>query len=238
MCGRFAFWSPHEAVVQLFGVGFDPPLSARYNIAPTQSVPVIRSVSGRASPVLLRWGLVPAWADDPAIGNRLINARAETLGQRPAFRDALAKRRCVVLATGFYEWRRDPGGKTPCLIARADGAPFAMAGLWARWERGGEPLETCTIVTTAANALVRPLHDRMPAILSPDQAHAWLDERADARRVTSLLAGIGPEGLRWWEVGRAVNDPRHEGPGLIAPVNRSRSGDQNGDTVGAGSGGA
>ena len=162
---------------------------------------------------MLRWGLIPYWAKDPSIGNRLINARAETLAEKPVFRDAYRKRRCIILADGFYEWQKDAAGKTPYFISLASGEPFAFAGLWERWtdRETGELLQTTTIVTTAANDLIARLHDRMPVILRPDTATAWL------ARDPNLLDAVGadPPELQAWPVDRKVNNARNEGADLV-----------------------
>lgn len=217
MCGRFAFYAPREAVQAIFGVEFSPPLEPRYNIAPTQLVGAVRhDADGAAEGVRLQWGLVPFWAKDAAIGNRMINARVETLASKPAFRAALARRRCVILASGFYEWRADQGGKTPCYISNDDEAPFAMAGLWERWEKGAEPLETCTIITREADARLRPIHHRMPVILPPDAAMRWIGgAQQPASDPLALLQAAGDVSLVFREVGRAVNNPRNDDPSLI-----------------------
>jgi putative SOS response-associated peptidase YedK len=216
MCGRFAFYSPREAVLAVFGVEFPQDFAPRYNIAPTQDVAAIRcDAHGARQPAMLRWGLIPSWARDPAIGNRMINARGETLAEKPAFRSAFRRRRCLVLASGFYEWRGTDRGKQPYYIAAADGRPIAFAGLWERWEKGERPVETCTIVTTGANRVLRELHDRMPVILAPEAAIEWLAQDAPAERLAGLLQPAADELLAARPVSRAVNSPAHEGPELI-----------------------
>jgi len=217
MCGRFAFYSPHEAVQDLFGVTFPAAVEPRYNIAPSQFVVALRADERALEPAVLKWGLVPSWAKDPKIGNRMINARAETVHEKPSFRAAFKRRRCVILADGFYEWRRTGDSKTPYFIAMQDRQPFAMAGLWEQWQGGeGTELQTCTIITTAANEIMKPLHDRMPVILSPDNAHHWCgpdgDERAAAQ---GLLAANANEAMVYWPVSTVVNNPRNDGPELI-----------------------
>ena len=164
MCGRFAFYSPAEATANLFGVDGALAVEARYNIAPTQFVAAVRDNDEQQRElVMLRWGLVPFWAKDPAIGNRMINARAETVAEKPSYRAAFKHRRCVVLADGFYEWRRDGDVKTPYFISLKSGDPFALAGLWEHWtdKASGETLQTTTFITTAANDFMQPLHHRM-----------------------------------------------------------------------------
>jgi len=220
MCGRFAFFSPAEAVAGLFGVEFPFALRPRYNIAPGSVIVTLRAgPRGSPEPALLRWGLVPSWAKDAAIGNRLSNARVETAHQKPSFRAAFKRRRCVILADGFYEWRVRADGKVPYFIARGDGRPMAMAGLWEHWAGpGGEPLETCTILTTAANELIAPLHARMPVVLAPPAVGRWLGPEADAAPVAhAALRAADNDRLAFRPVSRAVNDPRHDGPALIEP---------------------
>lgn len=220
MCGRYAFYSPAEAVVRLFETPLQLPIEARYNIAPTQFVPVIRETpsSGRQL-AMLHWGLVPGWAKDKAIGNRMINARSETLAEKPSFRRAFSQRRCLVLASGFYEWKSDNQGKRPYFISRLDGEPFAMAGLWETWGKDAETLESCTIITTAANAFMQPLHHRMPAILTPVLCGPWLDTAGvNTGQAAEILQSLEGEPLQAWPVSTQVNNPRNQGPGLIEPV--------------------
>lgn len=220
MCGRFAFYSPAEAAAVLFEFDAGVPTEPRYNIAPTQPIPVVRSArAGGRELVMLRWGLVPFWAKDPSIGNRMINARAETLPDKPAYRHAYEKRRCLVLADGFYEWRKEANGKTPWFISLASGEPFAFAGLWESWtdRSTGELLETATIVTTAANDFLRELHDRMPVVLQPEQARAWL---AGDPGILEAVTARPPE-FQAWPVDRKVNNSRTEGPELIERVARA-----------------
>jgi putative SOS response-associated peptidase YedK len=169
----------------------------------------------------LRWGLVPFWAKDASIGRRLINARLDSLGDKPAFREALTRRRCLIPASGFYEWGVDPSGKKQPFFIRPRGEPLlAIAGLWERWRPqggpGGEPLETCVIVTTEADALLAPIHERMPVVLSRAAQEAWLDPSSDAA-ATAAFARQGPE-LETWAVGTAVNDPRNDDERVIAPA--------------------
>jgi putative SOS response-associated peptidase YedK len=217
MCGRFAFYSPAEAAAELFG--FEPAVEIppRYNIAPTELIPVVRSArpEGREI-VMLRWGLIPYWAKDASIGNRMINARAETLADKPAYRSAYEKRRCLVLADGFYEWRKEASGKTPWFISLASGEPFAFAGLWEGWtdRDTAERVETAAIVTTAANDFLRELHDRMPVVLQPEAAGEWLAGRP------GILANVtaNPPVFQAWPVSRAVNNSRSEGRELIECV--------------------
>lgn len=217
MCGRFAFYSPSEATAALFGVSGALPVEARYNIAPTQYVAAIRNGedNGREL-VMLRWGLVPFWAKDPSIGNRMINARAETVAEKPAFRAAYRHRRCLVLADGFYEWHREGSIKTPYYISRADGQPFAFAALWENWnsKETDESIQSTTLITTEANEFMASLHHRMPVVLTPDTAGPWLQGGDDA--LGHALAHL--PGLRAWAVDRRVNNARNEGADLIQAV--------------------
>jgi putative SOS response-associated peptidase YedK len=219
MCGRYAFFSPAEAVKRVFALDELPELEPRYNIAPTQDVPAVRmGEEGARKAAMLHWGLVPKWAKERAIGNRMINARAETVAEKPSFREALKKRRCLVLADGWYEWQVAPGGKQPWFIHRKDAQPFAFAGLWERWKdpAGGTMLESCTIVTTDAAESIRKIHERMPVVLEAADWDRWLDTAfSDTAKLTGMLAPCDPKILEAWPVSREVNAPRNQGPGLI-----------------------
>lgn len=217
MCGRFAFYSPAEAAAALFGVSATSDFEPRYNIAPTQYVAAIRnSTDEQRELVMLRWGLVPFWAKDPSIGNRMINARAETVAEKPSYRNAFKHRRCLVLADGFYEWQRQGEVKTPYFISLANGEPFALAGLWESWtdKQSGESLQTTTLVTADANAFMAPLHHRMPVILEAATATDWL---AGSQDLLEDVAAITPR-LQAWPVDRRVNNARNEGEELIRPA--------------------
>jgi putative SOS response-associated peptidase YedK len=218
MCGRFAFYSPSEATAALFGVDGALAVEPRYNIAPTQFVAAIRdNEEQQRELVMLRWGLVPFWAKDPAIGNRMINARAETVAEKPSYRAAFKHRRCVVLADGFYEWHRDGDVKIPHFISLASGEPFALAGLWETWKDKDsvESLQTTTLITTAANDFMQPLHHRMPVILQTASANEWLS--ASINSPNDFLAGAADRApaLRAWPVDRSVNNARNQGEELI-----------------------
>ena len=178
MCGRFTLRATPEALNRLFPSLFDGvALQPQYNIAPSQSVLAVRlnHESGQPEAVRLRWGLVPFWADDPKVGYSLINARVESVRTKPAFREAFKKRHCLVLADGFYEWQKKEGGKQPYHLRLKNGGPFAFAGLWERWHREDKVVESCTILTTDANTVARPVHDRMPVILDVKDFDRWLD---------------------------------------------------------------
>ena len=215
MCGRFAFYSPSEATAALFGASGSLDIKPRYNIAPTQDIAAICLDKDRGRELKpLRWGLVPSWAKDPSIGNRMINARAETVAEKPSFRAAYRRRRCLVLADGFYEWHTESTGKTPYFISLGDGSPFAFAGLWEHWQSkdSDEALYSATLITVAANEFMSALHHRMPIVLDPARADAWLAGGDDTIQNASQEA----PGLKAWPVGREVNNPRNEGVNLIA----------------------
>lgn len=218
MCGRYLLHTPLDVLQGTFGFAERPNLQPRYNIAPTQTVPIVRRREDGAGRelALVRWGLIPPWAKDPAIGSRMINARAEGIAAKPAFRAAFRKRRCLVPADGFYEWRKQAGGKQPMLIRRRDRSSFAFAGLWESWQGSDGPLQTCTIITTEANDLLATIHDRMPVILATDDHERWLDpSRADGE---DLLRPCPAGWLDAVPVSTRVNTPRHDDPGLIEPV--------------------
>lgn len=217
MCGRFAFYSPAEATAALFSATGTIDLKPRYNIAPTQQIAAIRNAvddSGREV-AAFRWGLVPFWAKDPAIGNRMINARAETVAEKPAFRAAYRRRRCLVLADGFYEWHTEGGVKIPYFITQASDEPFAFAGLWENWQSkdGEESLQTATIITTQANSFLSALHHRMPILLNPGRADLWLAGDDD---IVATATDTSPK-LKAWPVDRRVNNARNEGDDLVEP---------------------
>jgi putative SOS response-associated peptidase YedK len=230
MCGRYTLSSPADLIADLFGLAETPELAPRYNIAPTQEVPVVRvleAVAGegdsRRQLDLLRWGLVPFWADDPAIGNRMINARAESVATKPAFRQSFRKRRCLVVADGFYEWKKEPEGKQPYRIHRRDGRPFAFAGLWDRWtdRRPGAgdapPLDTFTILTAEAAPEIASIHHRMPVILDPADHDLWLDPAVtDVDRLQPLLALRDASFLAAYPVSKLVNSPANDVPGCCS----------------------
>jgi putative SOS response-associated peptidase YedK len=228
MCGRYSLTSPPEAMARLFGfTGPLPNWPARYNIAPTQLVPAIRAAKrkGERELVLLRWGLVPSWAKDLAMGAKMINARAEGLAEGPAFRSALAARRCLLPADGFFEWQSAPGGKRPYRIGLAGGSSeamplFAFAGLWEHWEKSadGAPVESCTIITTEANAALRPIHERMPVILPPGDYAAWLDPATPTQAALALLRPYPAEAMMVYPISRRVNNVRFDDAACLLPL--------------------
>ena len=219
MCGRYELHAHPAAIALAFGLEVPPDLAPRYNIAPMQQVPIVRvNAHGARELALVRWGLVPRWAKDPAIGAKMINARGETVRDKPAFRTAYRRHRCLVPASGFYEWQaRDGGGKQPMHIAMRDGAPFAFAGVAERWlGPDNEPLDTCAIVTTDANALLRAVHERMPVIVAPADYARWLDPTiADPG---DILAPFDAGAMRYAPVSTRVNSVKFDDATLIEPV--------------------
>jgi putative SOS response-associated peptidase YedK len=219
MCGRYTLSQPGDVLAEAFGLETAFGLTPRYNIAPTQEVAVVRVTSAgeKRSLALLRWGLVPAWAKDPSLGNRLINARGETVGEKPAFRNSFRRQRCLVLADGFYEWQKLAGRKQPHYFRLQDGRPFAIAGLWARWQQGEqEAIESCTLLTTEANPVVADVHGRMPVILGPEHYDAWLDPgtfRAD--QLQALLEPYSGTDLEAFPVSTLVNSPANDLPACV-----------------------
>lgn len=224
MCGRYTLTSSGEQVATLFDLMELPDLQARYNMAPTQDAPVVRMLEPGGPRTLshLRWGLVPYWADDPAIGNRMINARSESVAEKPAYRTSFKKKRCLVVTDGFYEWKKMGKAKQPYLIRRRDRQPFAFAGLWSSWKNPANParpLETFTILTTDANGTLRELHDRMPVILERADFGLWLDPAVgEADRLQSLLVPAADDLLETFPVSRSVNSPAHDAADCIEPL--------------------
>ncbi len=224
MCGRFSLAQTAESIAQAFQLPEIPDrrLAPRYNIAPTQLVAAMTQENGNAARQLrwLRWGLIPSWAKDSKIGNRLINARAETLTQKPSFRHAFKRRRCLILADGFYEWKKTGNRKQPYYFELKNGQSFALAGLWETWQpKGGEAIASCTIVTTEANALIQPIHDRMPVILEPDNYEQWLDSRlTNTDALEPLLKPYKSELMTASPVSSLVNNPANDVPECLTPM--------------------
>jgi putative SOS response-associated peptidase YedK len=226
MCGRYTLSSPSDLLADLMEVKEAPELAARYNIAPTQEAPILR-MAGESSTerelLLLKWGLVPFWADDPAIGNRMINARSETVAEKPSFRTSFKKRRCAVLADGFYEWKKTGSRKQPFFFCLKSRRPFGMAGLWDCWDKGeGPPLETFTILTTSPNEVVAEAHHRMPVILSQPDLARWLDPGADVKSDFETLWDPYPAAeMEGFAVSTYVNNPANDTPRCIEPIRLS-----------------
>ena len=224
MCGRFTLRVPAGLLVEEFGLAAEPVLSPRYNIAPTQNVPVIRAADETSAKRcdLLRWGLVPSWADDPAIGNRMINARGETVAVKPSFRAAFSKRRCLVPADGYYEWRTTGDGKQPYFFHLDGDRPFVFAGLWESWQSpDGSPLETFVIITTNANEQTLPYHDRMPVVLRGSATDQWLHRQASRDQLLELLQSRPWDDLVIEPVSKLVNNPRNDRPECVQPLSTS-----------------
>lgn len=222
MCGRYTLTADGETIRTAYGLAEAPfDYRPRYNIAPMQDVLVVANGRQGRRAGIMRWGLVPAWADQPADGARMINARSETVTERSAFRDAFERRRCLIPADGFYEWRSAGSTKIPMRITLGE-RPFAFAGLWERWQKGdAAPLYTCTILTTSPAAAIASIHDRMPVMLRPEQYDLWLDQGSDPEVLKSLLQPYdGPE-LQAYVVSTLVNKVENDGPECIAPATAS-----------------
>jgi putative SOS response-associated peptidase YedK len=219
MCGRYSLIATVDQLLEEFDLADAGELEARYNIAPSEHIPVIRVREGVRRLDSLKWGLVPSWAKDPEIGHRMINARAETVSEKPSFRAALKRRRCIIPATGFFEWKRDGKKKIPYYFRAKSGPLFGLAGLWEHWEGEDGLLETCTIITTTANTLVGKIHDRMPVILKKSNYSAWLDIGGEITGGVGEVFSPYPEGeIDAYEVSGEVNSPKAEGSNLVEPV--------------------
>ena len=227
MCGRYSLIAGADQLALRFD--FDVGalnLSPNFNVAPSQSVLTVRAAEGPGAErrnreaALMRWGLIPSWAKDKSIGYKMINARAETVAERPSYRTALQRRRCLVIADGFYEWQREGKARRPMRITLQSGEPFAFAGLWETWrDPEGERLQSCTIITTTPNELVRPIHDRMPVILPPDLEPLWLDpDVKDAAVLSNILAPYPADAMQAYEVSALVNTPSNNNPDVIRRV--------------------
>jgi putative SOS response-associated peptidase YedK len=221
MCGRFTLAIEQEELLARFHLSIaDESITPHYNIAPTQNIAVVLNESpDRLS--MAQWGFIPSWSRDAGMGSQLINARAETLAEKPTFRSAFRKRRCLVLADGFYEWRKGMDGrtKTPMYARLKNGEPFAMAGLWEMWKAPtGELRRTCTIITTEPNALMSPIHNRMPAILPRELEADWLDDSLESLALLSMLKPYPADQMEVYPVSRRVNTPANDGPALVQPA--------------------
>ncbi len=222
MCGRYTYTATFQKLTQLLALSTSGLFQPRYNIAPSQSIPVVRlnPDTGQYESVDLHWGFIPSWANDPRIGKRLINARAETVADKPSFRKAFQERRCLVLADGYYEWKREGKVKQPYYIRFQDRRPFAFAGLWERWENDGRSgWDSCAIITTASSSLMQSIHHRMPVILASDAYSEWLDLKAsDIHRSIKSLQGSVAADFEAYPVSRLVNDPRNDYPACLEPL--------------------
>jgi len=217
MCGRYALTSPPAVLAERFHLLWTPEVEPHYNIAPGQAIPVVRETGRGRELALLRWGLIPSWAKEASIGMRLINARGETLADKPAFRSAYRQRRCLIPADAFYEWKAIAARKQPYCIRMRDEAPFGMAGLWERWKApDGQLVESCTIVTVDANALIAELHERMPLILAPDDYDAWL--RAESKQLPPAVAA---QDMRYYPVNPLVSNARNDVPACLDPIDEA-----------------
>jgi putative SOS response-associated peptidase YedK len=227
VCGRYSLTTAPEALRRLFDFDTTPNLQPRYNIAPTQSAPVVRTAAnGGRELAMLRWGLIPSWAKEASIGSKMINARSETVAEKPSFRSAFRHRRCLVPADGFYEWRREGEIKQPYRIGMKGGAAFAFAGLWESWDGTDDDaaVETFTILTTEANRRLGPIHARMPVILAPDAYDAWLDAESGSRDdALGLLRPFAEAPMAFYRVSTRVNSPRNDDPDCLTPIAQSDS---------------
>lgn len=214
MCGRYALTSPPAVIAERFDLAWAPEMQPHYNIAPSQMIPVVRETDAGRELALFKWGLIPSWAKDASIGTRLINARGETLADKPAFRNAYRHRHCLVPANAFYEWKLIAGRKQPYCIRLRGMGPFGMAGLWEHWKTPeGKSVESCTIITVHANALVAELHDRMPLILAPEDYGAWL--RAESKE---LPPAVPAQDMRYYPVSPLVSNARNDIPACLDPI--------------------
>lgn len=219
MCGRFAITLPNDAMAQLFAAApaNDLPQVPNYNVCPTNTVHVVTSDQRGRHLDAMRWGFIPAWYKKPGDGPLLINARAETIAEKPAFRTACRERRCVMVASGFYEWTKDEAGtRYPWYITRTDGAPLMFAAIWQAWDKGDASLRTCAAVTTAANSAMSAIHHRIPVVLEPQDLPLWLGEHG--KGAATLMRAAPEDALTWHRVDRAVNSNRASGAQLINPV--------------------
>lgn len=218
MCGRFTLRSDAEVIADAFGIAPLEAYAPRYNIAPSQ--PVLAILAGREAREarLLKWGLVPSWAKDPAIGNRMINARAETVTEKPSFRNAIKRRRCLIPADGWYEWQSVDGGRQPWYIRGHDDRPFGFAGLWEYWERDGSVIESCCIITTAAAGRLGEVHARMPVVIEAAAHARWLDHASETTVPLDLLQAGDETGFDLHPVSKTVNSPRNDTPDCITPL--------------------
>jgi putative SOS response-associated peptidase YedK len=223
MCGRYTLRASPEEVAEYFGVS-EISLTPRFNIAPTQEVPAVMASEEGRKLVMLRWGLIPSWAKEKSIGAKLINARAETVAEKPSFRSAFKHRRCLIVTDGYYEWKKEGARKQPYYITLEEVGLFAYAGLWEKWKTEEGEISSCTIVTTEANELMRPIHDRMPAILDPKDYVEWLDPTPRPKEaLLSLIRPYKPEAMRAYPVSTVVNNARNNSPSCLEELEAGHS---------------
>lgn len=213
MCGRFSLTTSPAAISKHFGFDVNFPIEPRYNIAPSQN---ILTINAKHEPVLLRWGLIPSWAKDPSIGNKMINARSETVAEKPSFRSAYRSRRCLIPADGFYEWKREGSVKQPYHIRRDDHSLFCFAGLWEGWSGPDAPISSCTIITTDANSLIKPIHHRMPVVVQYNDYGAWLT--GDHAETDELMLPYKWVGFETFPVSTYVNNARNQGQECLSEL--------------------
>lgn len=220
MCGRYGLNHPHTVLTDWYRASFMPELKPRYNIAPTMEILAVRETERGHAGSMMRWGLIPYWAKDAKKLPVMNNARAETIAEKPMFKQSFRQRRCLIPASGFFEWKTEGKGKQPYFISSRDGAPFSFAGIWSTWTAAdtGESIDSCTIVTTECNALMQPIHERMPVILSPEDWVAWLDPGPKQDEILlSLLRPFNAEQMQAWPVSPAVGKVANQGEELIKP---------------------
>jgi len=220
MCGRFVCIIPPEELVKIFALVETPLVEPRYNVAPSQQVSVVRSAGDHNILAPLKWGLVPSWSKDPSIGSHMINARSETIAEKPSFRQAIKYNRCIIPTSGFYEWKAESGKKQPYYIHMANGSPMCFAGIWETWTApDSSVIETFSILTTTSNKIIEPLHDRMPVILSPENYPIWLNQNMhDSHQLERLYQQYPSEQMTAYKVPDLVNNPKFDSPACIAKV--------------------
>ncbi|MGG6293069.1 SOS response-associated peptidase [Leptolyngbya sp. AN02str] len=225
MCGRYTQTASGQRLAETFRLADEPDMPARYNIAPTQTIAVVRMLAEEPAPQLafMHWGLIPSWSKDPKMGARLFNARSETVEEKPSFRTAFKRRRCLIPADGFYEWQKMEDGKQPYFFylpgKEGDRQPFGFAGLWEHWEAGdGSVMESCTILTTEANADMEDIHDRMPVIVKPEDYDRWLNPLQEGRSLHDILQPFGEGAIARYPVGKVVNNARNDSPECMEPA--------------------
>lgn len=222
MCARYSLHQSNALIADLFDLQWEPELQPRYNIAPSTQVPAVIEKDGKRVLDFFKWGLVPSWAKDPSVGVKMINARSETASEKPSFRSAFKHRRCLIVANGFFEWHTENGRKQPYYLSMIDGKPFAFAGLWEHWWPEGDQkdeLRTCTILTCGPNALLKPIHDRMPVILPPASYETWLDPEFDQiEALNSLMAPYDAAAMQMYPVTTKVGNPRYDSAENVVPL--------------------